>query len=258
MSTNQKPYEGILICSDFDGTLSGKDGIAERNREAIADFCAKGGRLTISSGRDAEFLSKTAGGLFNAPLICINGTQIYDTKTEQVLFVAPLDKKAIEPHQDKTIPQPFRLEVIPEAGEKLVFLPDDSIDIPTDSSFEIAKIVTMYDSIELCVAAKEALSQKYPQYDWGRSWTWGLEQIAGNAGKGVCVNWLRHHLGARLVIAIGDFENDASMLKAADIAVAPENALPEIRALCDYVVCHVDQGAVADMIEKLPEILSNL
>ena len=203
-------------------------------------------------------MSKTAGGLFNAPLICINGTQIYDAKTEQILFTFPLNKKAIEVHQDNTVPQPFRIEVILEEGEKLVFLPPESVHLDDDFSLEIAKIVTMYDSEELCKKAKEELKQKYPEYDWGRSWAWGLEQIAANAGKGACVDWLRRHLGVKLVIAIGDFENDASMLKAADIAFAPENALPEIKALCDHIVCHFEQGAVADMIGKLPEILPNL
>ncbi len=52
-------------------------------------------------------------------------------------------------------------------------------------------------------------------------------------------------------IAVGDQENDLSMLRAADIAACPSNAMDEVKALADYTLCHCDEGCIADLVERL-------
>ena len=61
-----KKYDGILLCSDLDGTLSNSDGkISNENLEAIDYFCKNGGHFTLCTGRNPEFAKKlTEAGNF--------------------------------------------------------------------------------------------------------------------------------------------------------------------------------------------------
>ena len=71
--------------------------------------------------------------------------------------------------------------------------------------------------------------------------------------KGLGLRDLCNYLGIDLseTIAIGDNFNDIGMLREAGLAVAVENAVDEITAMCDYV-CKKDHnnGAVAEVIER--------
>ena len=50
---------------------------------------------------------------------------------------------------------------------------------------------------------------------------------------------------------IGDFNNDLEMLSGADVAVCPENAVDEVKAICQLQVCHCKEGALAEMIDEI-------
>ena len=52
-------------------------------------------------------------------------------------------------------------------------------------------------------------------------------------------------------MAIGDYYNDMELLRTADISAAPANALPEVRETADHIVCSNNEGAVADLIERI-------
>ena len=51
-------------------------------------------------------------------------------------------------------------------------------------------------------------------------------------------------------IAIGDSQNDISMLKAAGLGVAVGNARSDVKAAADYITVTNDEGAVRAVIEK--------
>lgn len=57
---------------------------------------------------------------------------------------------------------------------------------------------------------------------------------------------------------IGDFYNDIEMLKNADICAVPQGSPEEIKALADFVAVSCKDGAVADFIDYLTKIHSNL
>jgi hydroxymethylpyrimidine pyrophosphatase-like HAD family hydrolase len=50
---------------------------------------------------------------------------------------------------------------------------------------------------------------------------------------------------------VGDYENDLTLLRAADVAVCPANAHPDVKREADMVLCHHDEGVIADLIERL-------
>lgn len=59
----------------------------------------------------------------------------------------------------------------------------------------------------------------------------------------------------KTIFAIGDYTNDLELLQEADIAIAVANALPEVKAAADYVICSNDEDAIAYLIDVLiPEM----
>lgn len=250
-------FDGVLICSDMDGTLAIGTNIVQRNLDAIAYFTAEGGKFTISSGRDHDYLEKIAGGFCNAPYICLNGAMIYDAQAGQVLFDEPMSIEALNILtfiKKNNIPHKAMYMYIGH-GKDSVGISLDTFSADDFGSEPIYKILLVIATEEETLAVKKTLSDAFPAYQFTRSWYVGLEIMSKNAGKGVCVKQLKKHLGAKTLICVGDFENDISMLLAADMAFAPQNAADFVKALPCREVCHVDDGCIADIIEILPSIL---
>ena len=64
---------------------------------------------------------------------------------------------------------------------------------------------------------------------------------------------LQKYLGKKILVCVGDAENDLTMLEGADYAFCPSDGIVAERF---PNVCPCDEGAVADVIyEKIPEIL---
>lgn len=52
-------------------------------------------------------------------------------------------------------------------------------------------------------------------------------------------------------IAVGDNYNDLSMLKVAGLAVGANNAVDDVKVVCDYVTqANNNEGVVAELIER--------
>ena len=61
----------------------------------------------------------------------------------------------------------------------------------------------------------------------------------------------RLRLSPEQVIAAGDYNNDLPMIRGAGIGIAVANALPEVKAVADYVTKNdCDHDAVAEIVEK--------
>ena len=52
-------------------------------------------------------------------------------------------------------------------------------------------------------------------------------------------------------IAIGDYNNDVSMIRAAGVGVAVANAVDEAKAVADIVTVSNEESAVAKIIEMI-------
>ena len=87
-------FEGILIASDFDRTLTDPLGrVPERNLEALRMFMEEGGRFSVASGRSVPmFRSKKPLFESNAPSILFNGAACYDFDRECLVFGTPLPR----------------------------------------------------------------------------------------------------------------------------------------------------------------------
>ncbi len=249
-------FRNILILSDFDGTFAGKDGrIVGRNIRAIERFKAGGGHFTFSTGRLPSILSKKYPDfrkLANAPLIMANGAILYEPASGEVLkeycFDGVFGRKIV-----KDI-----LTAFPTAG--FVVYSDGGIMLEGISPDEVPgnkwrKMRFQCQDEETALRCRDYITEKYGElYNCFRSWYNVVEIVDKKAAKGNHISFLRDYLlrqGVQnpKICCIGDYENDTDMLKKADTAFCPENAIDEVKALCSYVLCDHDEGAVADMID---------
>lgn len=262
--------EGWLLLTDMDGTLLSPEGdISQQNRDAIARFVAQGGLFGIATGRmPSSIVNRVCGLPINIPIIVCNGAGIYDMQTEELsatrflalqtvyaciedvavffpdvgILVFEVDHAAVlsEVHwlSELTAEERTRFvrKKLTEVGEdvfKLVFT------APAQRITELRKHLADHpvaQSVEMLLAADTC-----------------LELLPPHVSKGAALAVLRDQLGIAPdhVLAIGDYENDAEMLRVAGISAAPENAHPDILALADMVVAHHGEDAVADFLERV-------
>lgn len=76
-----------------------------------------------------------------------------------------------------------------------------------------------------------------------------IEVMSAGIDKGAVVRRLAGKLGVDRIVAFGDNFNDMSLLRSSDVAVAVDNALPEVKAIADVVIGRNDTDAVARYIE---------
>ena len=76
--------------------------------------------------------------------------------------------------------------------------------------------------------------------------------IKDDVSKGKALMALTSHLGLRLenVVAIGDGANDISLLETAGLAIAMQNAPPELKAVADYITGDIEHHGFAQAVRK--------
>lgn len=81
-----------------------------------------------------------------------------------------------------------------------------------------------------------------------------IDVQAAGVSKARAARDLQQTLGKKILVCVGDGENDVSMLRAADYAFTPADAVVSDRF---PNVCNCAEGSVADVIyRKIPEILN--
>ncbi|MDE5810234.1 MAG: HAD hydrolase family protein, partial [Muribaculaceae bacterium] len=75
-----------------------------------------------------------------------------------------------------------------------------------------------------------------------------IEVFAPEVSKAAAVKRLQESVGADRLVVFGDNLNDLSMMKVADVAVAVENAQPEVKQHADVVIAANDFDSVARYI----------
>lgn len=105
------------------------------------------------------------------------------------------------------------------------------------------------------VALAEELSRLTDSYvsyykDTYMEGLWLIEIFANGVSKAAGVERLRRSLEADRVVVFGDNLNDIPMLRAADLAVAVDNALPETKAAADIIIGPNTASSVARFIAE--------
>lgn len=258
-------FDGILLCTDLDGTFLHHAKASAVNCRAIRYFQENGGLFTVATGRSAAFVRGFEDYAPNAPLIVCNGTLICDHVTKQPLAVLELPEYTCaaldELHAEGLLNDVFLYDLKDGGtdigdqqyrhwnpargcppGEYLSHMPRPWL-----------KILFEMNSAEDNSALQRHITARYPgMFETDRSYHRGLELHAPQTGKGRCLDLLRSMLpGIRLTVGAGDYENHISLLRSADVGYAVANALPEVRAEADRVTVSCEEHAIAKIIDDL-------
>jgi HAD superfamily hydrolase (TIGR01484 family) len=256
-------FDGILLCSDFDMTM-GKGGVVtDGNCEAIRYFQENGGRFTIISGRHPLFLKEHQIGFrVNAPLVGYNGALIIDENTSAVLYSGGRqDMLALELAEKLWLEDPRLFRVVMHdstTNSYVCYRPfkencfQDFNELRSRCEFPLYNMLCCAKTPEDTVALKKRLCQLAPDcFEIARSWETGIEIICSHDSKGAAALRLKKMLNAKLLVTVGDFENDISMLQIGDISYAVENALPHVKAAAKRETVHYEQSAIAAIVAEL-------
>lgn len=279
-------FSDILLTVDFDRTLTAPDStIPQRNMDAIAYFIENGGSFTINTGRSLPMCEHNILGKVpvNVPLLLYNGSAAYDVEAGRFTRYAPLDI-------DPSVMLADLLTRFPELNLEIQAMdahyalcknprwedysrhnqcawkytaidsiPQPLIKVSLYGQFRENTVAGMYQATPAELALfDQAIAYVEKVYGDKVCVFRACARIADIHAKGVSkltsARQLQKQLNKRLLICVGDAENDITMLDGADYAFCPSDGLVADRY---ENVCCCSDGAVADVIfKKIPVILS--
>lgn len=262
-------FDGILICTDLDDTLLTADKrVSEENAEAINYFMGEGGYFTFATGRmpqGARLMLKFIQP--NAPIICSNGTAIYDFKQEKFLWMRKLEPDAFKvvEYVIKKVPQCGvvvgcengvyfpRVNRVTEEHKFLENFPDNYVAL-NDIKEQWLKVIFMTESEDV-VLLKQAVNESgwADAFEFMQSSPWYYEMLPKNSTKGSAVPRLAEILNIerKNTIGMGDNDNDMTLITNSGIGIAVANAIEPIKAAADYITVDNESHALASVIYDL-------
>lgn len=253
-------FDNYLICADYDGTCASWGELLEANRKALEYYKKNGGLFTFASGRGLGFLKEKTGDTANAPVICVNGGAVCDQTDGHTLAEFVMDGGSPDVVAALTVPED--LDYIEFYGRDSVSwywhpgLDGELRTFMDNCGKPWYKVVFFYRDADVTLRARDRARAMFgDRYIFDRSCPVLVEMQALHGGKGACLAPLRRLIGREnlTIIGVGDYENDISLIRAADIGYAVDNAIPEVKAAADRVTVSCTEGAIAAIIRDIED-----
>lgn len=262
-----------LIASDLDDTLLDQNSrLSEENKQAIGEARAKGLIFTLATGRMFQSAAPFARQLNlspDKPIICYNGALIKRLSGE-TLYECPLGSELSTLIADYGQKQGWTVNVyyddelyvsamneyvedyltIAQVEVKVV---GDLVDFIQDGKKSLSKILIVGPEQETPGRINELRSLVGSQVQLVSSKDKFIEVTSPEAHKGNALLWLAKSLGieASEVMAIGDGNNDLTMVEMAGIGVAMANAAPKVKEKASYLTGANYEHGVAQALMEL-------
>jgi hypothetical protein len=263
-----------LLALDLDGTLMGDDlQVSPRVRAALAAARQHRVIVTLATGRMFQVAAHFARDLeIGAPLICYQGALVQAPDAPAPLYLATMERKLMGEIVELQTRRGWSV-VLYSAGQAFVArraYPSLFHDILARESLtwvdSLGGVIEQHEPVKFIAIAEPAeadgieaeLEQRFNgRLEVVRSHAIVVEGYPLGVSKGDALARLAAHLGVTQVqvMAIGDQDNDASMIAWAGVGVAMGNASPSSRAVADWIAPTVGQDGVAVAIEHF--ILNN-
>ena len=277
-------FSDVLLTVDFDRTLTAPDStIPERNLEAIRWFIENGGAFTVNTGRSMPMIQSFKDKVpVNAPLLMYNGAVAYDVKKDELVFAHEIRldmwktvRELIKMFPDLTVEVqaldkhynfiPYPAWDAFSANNCAYGTAEDGQDLGPFLKFAIygeirgVTVSHLYsgtpEEIRRLDEAEAMLREIYGKdVAVFRAGPRVIDVQTAGISKAKAARQLQREMGRKILVCVGDAENDIVMLDDADYAFVPADAILKDRY---ENVCKCADGAVADVIyEKIPKILN--
>ena len=267
-----------IVASDLDETLLNKEQtVSEENFCAISEMNRLGVEFVPTTGRGMNEIELS---LINSPdiryIITSNGAMVYDKKVGKTIITRYISKDAVRLIFEAI--SPYNVFFVAHEGGKTYF---DKSKYNSDflnicgvgeyygyiigkyaeavedfksfllSSNEVELICLFFELDEGTRACNQVLencgmlSAASPRANY-------LEIYSSNAGKGDTLVALADKLGVDIadVIAVGDSDNDFTMIKKAGLGLAVANACDELKEIADQTICNNSEHIAKYVLEN--------
>lgn len=269
-----------LYVSDLDGTLLQPDAtLSPHTLDILNRVISEGALFTIATARTPATVASIIKDLdLRLPAIVMTGTALWDKETNSYSNVKYMDDQAVKElvkiYRDTEYPTflyTLRGNMIhiyhlgPLSGIEKDFIEDrrhnfaKALHIPADGNSELpaylGDTVLFYGMqpdahtervYQLTSKVEDVRVQKY--HDFYGPEIGILEAFSPLSTKANAIAELARSVGADRIVAFGDNLNDIPMLELADVGVAMENGVEEVKAIADIVTGMNTEDAVAEFI----------
>ena len=271
-----------LLALDIDGTLLRPDGtLSPRVRDALGRAVAAGVSLLLCTGRRYRSALEVLGGFTLSDLVaCSSGAVIKRLGSWETVFSVPIERRLAARVVEVVRGGGLRCLVIVDGpaegpdfwyevgssenetyaaymsrnaeryghgvGDLARELPPVPLQVCVPGQFDelaqLERVVT--ERFGSGVHTSLVTNIRYP----------GCMLEIGDPGgcKHHAVEWVASSLGVDMssVVAVGDDNNDVTMLRGAGLGVAMGNAVPALLALADEVVASNENDGVAEVVDR--------
>lgn len=276
-----------LIALDLDGTLFNRSGeITPKTKAELNRAACQGVKIVISTGRPFnglpfEQIKDTAIEY----ALTTNGASVYRIEGKECLYENSMDIETIKPILDWILDREIHIDIytdgvgftpircrenigrldVPESLRKYMIATrtpvENLMDYVSDCGKKIQKInLNFYpqpDGTFLHRAETLQFLKSLPTIEVVCGGFNNFEISKAGVTKREGLQFLASYLGTTLeqTMAIGDSENDYSMINAAGIGVAMGNASDDIKAIADYTTTTNEEDGVGEAIKRfIPSI----
>jgi len=259
-----------LLALDLDGTtVSNLREVSEAVQAAVQAAMDNGVIVTIATGRAHIMAIKFARLLkINAPLISYQGGMIKDYRSNALLLTyatpAALSRQIIKFARAKKLPMilftpqgaytelPSTLmrEIFSRAGMEFTTVHNLLCSVNDDQL--PLKFLIAQPEAKIKALSRLLLKEFGTQLNVHRTLATLVEMTPPETSKGAALQFLAQHLNIPLAqtMAIGDEENDVSMLQVAGLGVAMGNAPAAVQSAADVVAPPITENGAVWAIEK--------
>ena len=265
-----------IIACDLDGTLlNSKSQISDENLEAIENLADKGVFFVPASGRTISEIPKE---LINNEkvryVIASNGAVVFDKKTNNKILQCISKEKLLKIY-----------DYLVEYGAYISFRYDGRVfAVENQQSDEALNYLNVCGPHRECMKnaiLKEDMRKFLSQIDYVEvfavffhtdedkenckekilalgdlkivdAWDYNIEIFNIKTGKGEALESLAQSIGVDIAdtIAVGDSENDATMIEKAGLGLAMANGKEHIKSIANEVICDNDSHAIDYILKE--------
>ena len=263
-----------LLVVDIDGTLVDKNGIVSaEDKAALAQAAAAGVCVSLCTGRVSEACRRITRQLpLDGYHIFADGAIVCNPEQCREVYVRPIDPAVVKQAVEFAKEHDIELELYSSTkyfarretwstGAHREFFGIEPTLTDFDGLWQRERIIKAGMAVTNPAEAEKA-KHMFREFagSLNVSWAWTpaypdvnfLNIVAPEVSKGKALEALAAYLGVPMseVMAVGDGNNDLTLLSTAGLAVAMANAPDEIKAVADFITLDVEHSGLAAAIKR--------